>query len=756
MYLPTVMVITLPSVITPSGCGTTPGTFLDDGPDSTLQDTVISDDDSQDDDVLDPADVTGSDPTLSLKAAPVFCCDPLSIEFEVSVDADGGPVTDFAWDFGDGRTGEGAAVEHTYQWYGTYTVVVTGRLRSGAELVAENVLTLEASDTGGTEVTLITLDDTDSAPALTVDAGTDREVRSGDAVTLTGAVFGHSSSPDSSGLRYAWSQTEGPSVNLEGKSSSVATFIAPEVGELAERLTFELTVTKGELQDRDSVVIVIAPRPTSINLPPTVESFRITTAKNTSVQFQLSGLDPEGDELSFTTIRAPYYGHLELFENADPRSVEAVYTPDSEFVGMDSFVVQASDGSQTSAPAGVLVDVIAGDETLTALDAEYLVPRNTSVRLVLYGDVAGNHDPGELGFLVSDPPAHGSLSIVTQEGLDSASVVYTPSAGFQGTDSFKFRASNDVVESADATVSLTVMKLLVPWLEVNSPISSAESIFTEHQGALPGMTRLDYCLAGLEYWSQVTDLVIISTAPGQVDRLYPELMRRKPPHLRIIGGIKTYTLPGIAEDDERPYDFADAREWASIVEDVQRIATMTGMDTVVLENETAIRPFTHGEESIDFARLEDALIPLRESGVRTWWWLPWIMSNDPESFPDRQVFSTDFVSAVVQAVPTCTFMTEYVSWYGWEAYYGIIDRRQRMFDLVGAERALEGLFVTPDGYVQLEYELRRAYTPDEALDELPKLSGDMARIYPTGAYWILMGREFAERLPPLGTRVPAE
>jgi VCBS repeat-containing protein len=48
-------------------------------------------------------------------------------------------------------------------------------------------------------------------------------------------------------------------------------------------------------------------------------------------------------------------------------------------------------------------------------------------------------------------PAHGTLTL-----LPDGSFTYTPQAGFAGTDSFTYRASEGAVASGPATVSLTV------------------------------------------------------------------------------------------------------------------------------------------------------------------------------------------------------------------------------------------------------------------------------------------------------------
>ncbi|MDJ0807552.1 MAG: PKD domain-containing protein [Gammaproteobacteria bacterium] len=68
----------------------------------------------------------------------------LSFDGSGSFDPDGGAITDYAWDFGDGNTGSGAQPSHTYASAGTYTVslVVTdddGQVSDAAQTSAEIV-----------------------------------------------------------------------------------------------------------------------------------------------------------------------------------------------------------------------------------------------------------------------------------------------------------------------------------------------------------------------------------------------------------------------------------------------------------------------------------------------------------------------------------------------------------------------------------------------------------------------------------------
>lgn len=70
-------------------------------------------------------DRSGSDPEILLKADPCFGTPPLTVSFDANdFSYHYGEHLSFAWDFGDGRTDEGARVSHTFEAAGTYVVAV--------------------------------------------------------------------------------------------------------------------------------------------------------------------------------------------------------------------------------------------------------------------------------------------------------------------------------------------------------------------------------------------------------------------------------------------------------------------------------------------------------------------------------------------------------------------------------------------------------------------------------------------------------
>ena len=161
-------------------------------------------------------------PTLAFTSEPVFCCDPRSIVFEASTEGPKVPSgTQFRWEFGDGRTGEGERVEHTYAWPGDYTVILKADFRDGTVRSADARLSLPSEPAPFDQPATPPLSpgdnpDTSQSPSVPVDsvvavAGDDRMAQPGTWVVLDGsASFG----TGNLALAYMWRQIGGQAVSI--------------------------------------------------------------------------------------------------------------------------------------------------------------------------------------------------------------------------------------------------------------------------------------------------------------------------------------------------------------------------------------------------------------------------------------------------------------------------------------------------------------------------------------------------------------
>lgn len=80
-------------------------------------------------------------PTASFVRTPDSGDAPLSVYFDASASTDvDGAIASYAWDFGDGRTGAGATLTHTYERAGAFAATLTVRDDGGGTAAATRVV----------------------------------------------------------------------------------------------------------------------------------------------------------------------------------------------------------------------------------------------------------------------------------------------------------------------------------------------------------------------------------------------------------------------------------------------------------------------------------------------------------------------------------------------------------------------------------------------------------------------------------------
>ena len=180
-----------------------------------------------------------------------------------------------------------------------------------------------------------------------------------------------------------------------------------------------------------------------VNQVPTADAQSLSINTGESKTVVLTGKDPEGAALKYTVVTLPANGAL------TGTAPNVVYTPKTGFTGSDSFTFKVNDGSLDSAVATVAVTVKAVNAnqapTADALSVSAVVGESTPVTLT-------GRDPegAAIKFTVLTQPANGTLA-----GTAPA-LSYTPKSGFTGSDSFTFKVNDGALDSAVATVSISV------------------------------------------------------------------------------------------------------------------------------------------------------------------------------------------------------------------------------------------------------------------------------------------------------------
>ena len=221
----------------------------------------------------------------------------------------------------------------------------------------------------------------------------------------------------------------------------------------------------------------------AVNDPPTAAPDSYSTNENTALFISAPGVlandadTVEGSPLTAQLVSSPVHGHLTLNANGS-----FSYTPDADYNGPDAFSYKASDGHDTSNTVTVTLTVNPADDAPVATNQSATTAEDTAIVLSLS---ASDVDSASLTFSVSSGPAHGTLGPVSAPtcmplGTGStcaATVTYTPTANYNGSDSFSFRANDGIVASNAATASVTVTPVN------DAPAANAQSVTTPEDTA---------------------------------------------------------------------------------------------------------------------------------------------------------------------------------------------------------------------------------------------------------------------------------
>ncbi|MFT3831052.1 MAG: Ig-like domain-containing protein [Opitutaceae bacterium] len=241
--------------------------------------------------------------------------------------------------------------------------------------------------------------------------------------------------------------------DTEGDSLHFTIVQGPAYGTLTGSETGWIYVPAPDYHGSDSFTFIAsdgvadsAPAPVrltirSINDAPEARSLTATTDEEVPVVCALSGVDSDGDPLTFRIIVEPAHGRLEGTAPA------LTYSPDGDFNGEDTITYVANDGIADSSKATVRIVVRpVNDCPVPAVEA-VRTAEDSAVPVVLSAfDVEGD----TLSYAITRQPEHGVLSGVAPE------LTYTPSADYHGTDSFGYMVSDRDCTTPAMVVPITI------------------------------------------------------------------------------------------------------------------------------------------------------------------------------------------------------------------------------------------------------------------------------------------------------------
>ena len=194
----------------------------------------------------------------------------------------------------------------------------------------------------------------------------------------------------------------------------------------------------------DSNVAVVTVTIAAVNDAPVASNDTATTAVNTSVTIAVltNDSDPDQETPTVASVSGATNGTIGFTDT------QIVYTPNSGFVGSDTFTYVVKDAAGAlSTQATVTVTITGANARPIAQGQSIATTEDSAHPIVLTGTDA---EGSALTFTIVAAPTHGTL---TGTG---ANVIYTPASNYNGSDTFAFVVNDGVGDSAPATVAITV------------------------------------------------------------------------------------------------------------------------------------------------------------------------------------------------------------------------------------------------------------------------------------------------------------
>lgn len=251
---------------------------------------------------------------------------------------------------------------------------------------------------------------------------------------------------------------DGPSLSVTAVGNAVGGTVSLSAGtitftpaaDFAGAAGFEYTVSDGAATDVGAVEVTVTP----VDDVPVANADSATTNEDTLVDVSVLGNDTGlGDGSLVVTITG-----AATSGSATVQSGNVVrYTPNGNFSGSDSFTYQVADGDGDVATATVSVTVSAVNDAPVATAQSVSTNEGAPLLITL---AATDVDSATLTFSIVSGPTSGTLGTVTSTGPTTATVTYTPTGTFFGADSFTFAANDTALNSAAATVDVTVSNVI--------------------------------------------------------------------------------------------------------------------------------------------------------------------------------------------------------------------------------------------------------------------------------------------------------
>jgi VCBS repeat-containing protein len=211
--------------------------------------------------------------------------------------------------------------------------------------------------------------------------------------------------------------------------------------------SFTFSVTDGQLT---SGLYTVAITITQLNAAPISTPDAVTVDEGGFIEDRVNGTDPDGDPIIYILVGDVTNGTLILNANGTYR-----YDHNGSETTADSFSYRVSDGRRLSAISVVTITINPVNEAPVAVNGELETEFETAVNgslVSLISDV----DSTTFAYILVTDVQNGTLTLNAD-----GTFTYTPDAGFDGEDSFTFKANDGELDSNVATFTITVAEEVI-------------------------------------------------------------------------------------------------------------------------------------------------------------------------------------------------------------------------------------------------------------------------------------------------------
>ncbi|MEA5539546.1 Ig-like domain-containing protein, partial [Limnoraphis robusta Tam1] len=332
---------------------------------------------------------------------------------------------------------------------GSYNVDNTGLVTFVPEtgFTGNSTINYTVQDNNGTPSAPAAINITVNAPGNQPPNAVDDSATTGFNTPITLNVLGNDTDPEGNSLSIADIQQDtdnGGQVVIENGQL----IYTPPAG-FTGNDSFSYTISDGQGGTDTAIVTITVEEPA--NTAPDAVNDERSTRSDTAITINVLGndSDPENDPLEISSFEATSTNGATITRSQNAQAL--VYTPPAGFSGTDSFTYTISDGNGGTDTATVTINVET-DQTLIAANDTATTDQDTNVTInVLANDVDPENDPLEISTFEATSDNGGTIT----RSENGEALVYTPPAGFSGTDSFTYEVT-DGNNSDTATVTITV------------------------------------------------------------------------------------------------------------------------------------------------------------------------------------------------------------------------------------------------------------------------------------------------------------